>query len=132
MQLLLDTHVLLGLFDSARARYDEAVAELLESPEHQFLVSVASLWEIAIKVRLGKLELTVPLADLPREVGRLRCSVLPVSPEQAIAEVLPWPPTNDPIDRLLLAVCAVLDAQLVTDDAKLRDHSLAWRPRPSA
>ncbi len=128
MDLLLDTHVLLGLFDGSRARYGADIARLLESNDHRFLVSVASLWEIAIKARLGKLELTVPLADLSREVARLRCAILPVSPEQAVAEVSPWPATNDPFDRLLLAVCTVLELKLVTEDAKLREHPLAWRP----
>ena len=133
MNLLLDTHVLLGMFDCGNARYGVDVRQLLESRDHQFLASVATLWEIAIKTRLGKLELTVPLADFPREIVRLGCTILPVSPEQAIAEVSPWPATNDPFDRLLLAVCAVLELKLVTENSKLRDHPLAWRPpRPSA
>lgn len=126
MRLLLDTHVLLGFFASVRK---DIPAELIEGERPaSFFVSVASLWEIAIKVRQGKLALEVPLSDLEREIGLFGCAVLPVTASHATIEVDPWPPTNDPFDRLLLAVCAAEDLRLVTRDKKLVDHPLAWRP----
>ena len=124
--MLLDTHVLLGFFASVR---QDIPADLIEGERPaSFFVSVASLWEIAIKARQGKLALEVPLSDLEREIGLFGCAVLPVTASHATRDVDPWPPTNDPFDRLLLAVCAAEDLRLVTWDKKLVGHPLAWRP----
>ena len=94
-------------------------------------VSVVSFWEIAIKVRQGKLALEEPLSHLEEAVQSWGCTVLPVIASHVVAEVEPWPPTNDPFDRLLLAICSVEGLRLVTRDRKLVDHPLAWRPGPA-
>ena len=122
--LLLDTHVMLGLIGGGNPALQDVRQERL-------FVSVASLWEVAIKVRLGKLELTVPLSDLDAQLEELGCTVSEVRASHAIADADPWPDTNDPFDRLLLAVCQVEGLRLVTRDRKLVGHPLAWRP-PSA
>jgi len=126
LRLLVDTHVLLGLFDPPRESFAAELAGGESSPA--LFVSVASLWEIAIKVRQGKLGLAVPVSDLEVEVERFGCTLLPVAAAHATAEVAPWPATNDPFDRLLLAVCVVERLRLVTRDSKLVSHPLAWRP----
>src|SRR3954447_8109523 len=118
MAILLDTHVLLEMIGSGRAAEGGWSEELTH-------VSVASVWEIAIKVRQGKLETPIPVASLEQRLEELRWIVLPVTASQAVAEVDPWPDTNDPFDRLLLAVCQVEGLGLVTRDRKLLDHPLA-------
>lgn len=120
MGVLLDTHVLLDMLD----RGPLAEGEWREESVH---VSVASVWEIAIKTRQGKLNPAVPLADFDSELEALHWTLLPVTGSHAIAEVNPWPDTNDPFDRLLLAVCEVEGLRLVTRDHKLIGHPLAWR-----
>lgn len=126
MRLLLDTHILIDLVQGKNLglKPDRAALITESSPS----VSVASLWEIAIKVRLGRLPMSTPLAELDRRIDEFGCTLVPVSASHATAEVDPWPDTNDPFDRLLLAVCAVEDLRLVTRDAKLVGHPLAWRP----
>jgi PIN domain nuclease of toxin-antitoxin system len=118
---LLDTHFVLALLDPELTADEEWASADLS-------VSVASLWEIAIKVRLGKLRLGFPLEDLEDRIDRLGCTIRPIIGRHAIAEVIPQPSTNDPFDRLLLAVCQVEDLRLVTRDRKLVDHPLAWKP----
>jgi PIN domain nuclease of toxin-antitoxin system len=119
--VLLDTHIVLGMLGNER----ETEGEWREEPIH---VSVASLWEIAIKVRQGKLDTGVPLSDFEARLEDLRWTMLQVTAGHALAEVSPWPETNDPFDRLLLAVCEVQGLRLVTRDRKLVDHPLAWKP----
>lgn len=82
---------------------------------------------ITRKVRQGKLEMPAPLAKLEERLDRLGCTVLPITAAHAVSDVTPWPPTNDPFDRLLLAVCPVEGLRLLTRDRKLIDHPLAWR-----
>lgn len=120
MRLLLDSHFVLHLLDPGKAASEEWSVEALS-------VSVASFWELAIKVRQGKLGLTADLDRMEDRLQRLGCTVLPITAAHAVAEVAPWPDTNDPFDRLLLAVCQVEGLKLVTRDRKLVGHPLAWR-----
>ena len=120
--LLLDTHFVLALLEPEGSADEPWTSADL-------VVSVASLWEVAIKTRLGKLRLDFPLEELEDRLDRLGCTVLPVIGRHVAEEVTPWPDTNDPFDRLLLAVCRIEGLQLVTRDRKLVDHPLAWRPR---
>jgi PIN domain nuclease of toxin-antitoxin system len=91
------------------------------------IASIATIWEIAIKYRLGKLNLNVPPARIEERLEGFGCMLLPVTGQHAVAEVEPWPGTNDPFDRLLLAVCQVEGFRFVTRDRKLVGHPLAWR-----
>ena len=61
MKLLLDTHVLLALIGNGAAGLPTAIAVLLRDGGGKHHLSAASLWEIAIKRRLGKLKLAVEL-----------------------------------------------------------------------
>jgi PIN domain nuclease of toxin-antitoxin system len=89
-------------------------------------VSVASIWELSIKYRLGKLGLGVPPQQLAELLGIINIGVLPILAGHAVAEIGPEPSTRDPFDRLLLGVCAVERLRLLTLDEKLVDHPLAW------
>ena len=66
MRLLLDTHIFLALIGAGSANLPATVAALLKNDDAEPYLSVASLWEIAIKRRLGKLSLAPDLNALPR------------------------------------------------------------------
>ena len=128
MSLLFDTHVLLEILQSTlearRSRFEQHFFD----ERTQLFASAASLWEISIKVRLGKLELGLPLNSLASYFEGIEVLILPIDHYHAVAEALPEPPTRDPFDRLLLAVCKIEGLRLVTVDCALIDHPLAWRP----
>jgi PIN domain nuclease of toxin-antitoxin system len=128
MRLLLDTHVLLALIDGRLSALGRGVERVVESGEHAFFVSVASLWEVAIKWRLGKLALNVPPARLAELLTDLGLSILAITAEHVLGAVEPEPVTRDPFDRLLLAVCQSEDFRLVTVDRALVEHRLALKP----
>lgn len=64
---LLDTHTFLW-FVSGDPRLSSTAREFIEAPEHTILLSVASLWEIAIKQSTGKLSLARPFGELIPEL----------------------------------------------------------------
>lgn len=128
MRLLLDTQVLLAIPDGRVGALGRGIAHVIESGEHAFFVSVASLWEIAIKWRLGKLALNVPPARLPDLLDELGLSVLAITARHVLASIEPEPLTRDPFDRLLLAVCASEGLRLLTVDRVLVEHRLALKP----
>jgi PIN domain nuclease of toxin-antitoxin system len=125
MRLLLDTHIFLVLLDQRVAGLPDRVKQLLSDSGHAHLLSAASLWEIAIKWRLGKLRLAVDLGALPGLLDSIGIRVLPVDRLHALAAVEPEPLTRDPFDRMLLAQCQIERLRLVTIDRALTSHPLA-------
>jgi PIN domain nuclease of toxin-antitoxin system len=127
MQFLLDTNVLIALVDARLDALDRSSRDAVTSPAAVNHASVASLWEIAIKMRLGKLALGVSLRLLPELIERMGLGMLVINPEHVLATVEPEPATRDPFDRLLLCQCQVENMRLVTLDRALSSHPLAWR-----
>lgn len=126
MRLLLDTQVLIALIEERSERLGPHIVSALSAPDATVCVSVASLWEISIKTRLGKLRLAVELELLPELVEALGLELVTILARHVLAAVDPEPPTRDPFDRLLLAQCAVEGARLVTIDRALVDHPIAF------
>lgn len=124
MRILLDTHALLWALGEP-GRLSASAREHLEESEHELLVSAASVWEIAIKVRDGRLPVPVGFTDdLPRLLVSLRATPLFVSHAHALrAGLLDWA-HRDPFDRMLAAQSIVEGAPLVT-----RDPAFATLPR---
>lgn len=120
MRLLLDTHVVLWWLDddkrlSAAARDEIVVAE-------EVRVSAATVWEIAIKRALGRLE--VP-DDYLEHVERTRFRPLPIGFEHAEAAGSLPRHHDDPFDRMLVAQARVERLTLVTADRRLGDYGVA-------
>ncbi|HEX8654436.1 MAG TPA: type II toxin-antitoxin system VapC family toxin [Allosphingosinicella sp.] len=131
MRLLLDTNILIPLVDGAARSLPREVLALLRSDDVEMWASVASTWEVAIKHRLGKLPLPCPPEEWPILLTNLNVAIMPVRTAHVIAApVLPLS-TKDPFDRLFIAICGVERMQLVTTDAELSSHPLAWRPSPA-
>jgi len=127
MRLLLDTHVLLAVIEGHKASVPASLDALLKRPENEHHLSAASLWEIAIKWRLGKLRLVPKLTALPDLLHELGVQILPLNEHHALAAVDPEPLTRDPFDRMLLAQCQIENLRLVTLDRSLLDHRLVAR-----
>jgi PIN domain nuclease of toxin-antitoxin system len=128
VRLLLDTHIVLSIINERTADLPAPLRGVLADADSEFYASVASLWEIAIKWRLGKLRLSGDLAVLPDIVTSSGLELIPINERHVIATVRPEPMTRDPFDRLLLAQCSVEDLRLVTVDRALITHLLAVRP----
>jgi PIN domain nuclease of toxin-antitoxin system len=126
MRLLLDTNILIKLASGDFTGLDSAMTVAISSAENQLFASAASLWEIAIKTRLRKLDPGITLDDLPDFLEAIGLNLLVINHRHVVSSVNPEPATRDPFDRLLLAQCAVEGLQLVTLDRVLAGHPLAW------
>jgi PIN domain nuclease of toxin-antitoxin system len=99
----------------------------LEALDAQLFVSVASLWEIAIKSRLGKLALRFPVEALESFVEGIGAALLVIDARHVVTAADPEPNTRDPFDRLLVAQAQIEGLRLVTLDRALANHPVAWR-----
>jgi PIN domain nuclease of toxin-antitoxin system len=118
MRLLLDTHIALwAIVDSPRL--SNAARAAILTPSATVWVSSVSIWEIAIKHRLGRGDMPISgqeAIDFFRAAGYL---FLPVEPEHAAAEESLPPHHQDPFDRLLVAQAFVEPMRLLTHDANV-------------
>jgi PIN domain nuclease of toxin-antitoxin system len=103
------------------------IIKVISDPSSSLFASVASIWEVAIKHRMGKLVLPCPMEEWPGALTNLNITTLTIRTAYTIREIEVWPETNDPFDRLLLAICDAEMMRLVTRDKKLQDHPLVWR-----
>lgn len=116
MELLVDTHVLIwGM--AQPDRLSTAAADALSDPDVAVLVSAASAWELATKVRIGKLPGGESLVlDYARNLERWLARELPVSSADALlAGTLSWT-HRDPFDRMLAAQALRRGCALVSSD----------------
>jgi PIN domain nuclease of toxin-antitoxin system len=127
MRLLLDTHFVLAGVNREMAQRYPLIDRLITEGIADSFVSVASLWEIAIKSRLGKLATRIPVEDIPEYLLSAGLEMLRIDIPHVITAAEPEPETRDPFDRLLLAQCQVEGLQLVTIDRALVGHRLAFR-----
>ena len=127
MRALLDTHVALALLGGNIDRQLPKIAEQLKDDSTESFFSVASLWEIAIKTRLGKLAPGMQLDEIAGYLDAVGISILPILPAHVTIAVDPEPKTRDPFDRLLLAQCEAEDLVLVTVDRAVLSHPRAMK-----
>ena len=81
MKLLLDTHVLLwALEDSPRLPFE--IREEIISENNEVYVSVASLWEIAIKKSIGKLEIDYSIMEIANVCESNKIKIMPIKPQR--------------------------------------------------
>lgn len=131
MDRLLDTHIFLAIIEDRIATLPFQTRQEINNSDSKFFLSVASLWEIAIKNRLGKLPLKGNLYELPETARSYGIELVSINENHALTDISPEPPTRDPFDRLLLAQCAVEGMKLVTIDPALSDHPLSAPARSS-
>ena len=115
MKVLLDTHLLLWAAGMPE-RLPVPARVLLEHAETEPMVSVASLWEIAIKAGLGRTDFSVDPRLLRRGLLEHGYAELDVTGAHATAVDLLPPIHKDPFDRLLVAQAQIEGLTLLTTD----------------
>jgi PIN domain nuclease of toxin-antitoxin system len=130
VRLLLDTHAFLW-FISGSDKLSAHAKRLIEDTGNERYLSVASLWEMAIKVSLGQLKVPLPLTRLVREhvVGNA-IEVLAIEAEHLDEQRrLPFH-HRDPFDRLIIAQATVEEMKVVSRDEAFAAYEIrcTWKP----
>ncbi|MEH2334107.1 type II toxin-antitoxin system VapC family toxin [Nostoc sp.] len=128
MKLLLDTQCWLWWFAQPELLNEVAIAHIADETNELWL-SVASIWEMGIKVAIGKLPLSDPLDSyISSRMGMLAMRTLEITASHALrAAALPLH-HRDPFDRMLIAQAQIEEMTLVSADSMFNkyDISLLW------
>ena len=116
MNILLDTHAFLW-FVADNPRLSKSARVLIEAEDSQPFMSMASLWEIAIKISLGKLQLEQPYETfIPQQLALNGIGILNLSLDHTAAiATLPFH-HRDPFDRLIAVQSRIEKMTLVSAD----------------
>jgi len=125
VRVLLDTHGLLWWTSEYGKRLSSRPRALLIDSSTDAMVSVASAWEIAIKVGSGRLEIEGhPEQWVPERVTRRGFSPLPVELPRALRAGRLPPIHRDPFDRVLVAQAKVEGIPIVTSDPAIARYDI--------
>jgi len=119
MNLLLDTHAILWALSDIEKLSNRAKIEIL-SPENNKLVSLASAWEVAIKISLNKLSFEGGVTRFLHQIVHDGFELLPIRAEHILqVEMLPFY-HRDPFDRLIVAAAMVEGMAVISADTIIR------------
>jgi PIN domain nuclease of toxin-antitoxin system len=119
MSCILDTHTVLWLAGDVPRLSDEAKRVIFDL-ENEKYVSIASAWEVAIKISIGKLDLDGGVAEFFRMVDENGFTFLPIEKKHVVSlQTLPFR-HRDPFDRLLVATAMAEGMPLLTADQNIR------------
>ncbi len=124
MKLLLDSHAVIWWVDQHELLSSLAY-DAIEEPKNDLLVSAATIWEISIKVGIGKLKLSQPYRDwMNHAITSLRATTLPITVEYADIQASLPPYHGDPFDRLLIAQSRSENLTLVSSDSTFDSYGV--------
>lgn len=124
MKLLLDTHTFLWLVEGD-PNLSVAAQAAIADPANDLFLSVASVWELAIKTYNKKLTLRDPLdAYLARWTATYQVDLLPIQLAHALATMGLPSHHKDPFDRILIAQASIEGMTLVSGDSKFAPYRI--------
>lgn len=130
MKLLLDTHALIWYLEGS-LQLPKTARVMIDNAENEVLISAVSLWEMSIKISLGKLKrpLNLSTLELAKHLEVLGFLILPILPTHLdILSSLPFH-HKDPFDRLLIAQAIAENIPVLSRDAVFQDYpvtTLEW------
>jgi PIN domain nuclease of toxin-antitoxin system len=123
MNLLLDTHALLWLLEGEESLSDNA-RNAIQNPENTCFLSTVSLWEIAIKISIGKLTMKTNFDKLPEMLYENGIELLDINFKHYL-ELLNIPFYHkDPFDRLILAQAIEEKMQVISCDENFPKYEI--------
>jgi len=127
VQLLLDTNVLLWWLSDDR-KLGRGARDTIANPDNEVLVSAASVWEVAIKAALGRIE--IELDDFESAIVESDFQPLPIGFRHAV-RVGHLPSIHrDPFDRMLVAQASVEELRVVSHDRVFERYGLGAEGLP--
>lgn len=123
MNVLLDTHALLWFLNGSKELSAKA-RKTIETEDKRKFVSIASIWEIAIKISLGKLNFEPGLANLDALIFENGFEILPITIEHTLVVSSLEFIHRDPFDRILIAQAHFEKCTILTRDENISKYEV--------
>jgi PIN domain nuclease of toxin-antitoxin system len=124
VRLLLDSHALIWAVDNPSQLGANAASALRDS-NNELLLGAGTIWELSIKVGMGKLTLSLPYRQwMTQAIADLGVAILPITVEYADVQAALPTHHGDPFDRLLVAQAQVENVPLVSSDGLLDQYGI--------
>ena len=125
MSYLIDTHALIWYFEDS-PDIPEKVKMIIDSDSTKKFISVASLWEIAIKMSIGKLTMELHFDEILTELENSDLLILQVE-NNYLKKVFGLPFLHkDPFDRLIIATALIENLTIITIDENVQKYDAPW------
>jgi PIN domain nuclease of toxin-antitoxin system len=121
MDLLLDTHTFIWFFNGDDQLSFKA-KKLIEDPKATKFVSIASIWEVAIKITLKKLDFDGKTSEVADLIDKNGFEILPISVEHVVVYEELELTHRDPFDRILVAQAMVEKMIIITKDENIQKY----------
>jgi len=120
VKCMLDTHTLLWAIGNTK-KLSKKVIQTIIDPNNEIFISAVSLWEIAIKCSIGKLEVDFNIENIPDYCHTMGFSMMPLEPVDALNSYkLPFRNDHkDPFDRMLIYQCIQNGITFITIDSRI-------------
>jgi PIN domain nuclease of toxin-antitoxin system len=129
MTYLLDTQVIIWALEN-NPQLPKAVEQIIDDSDHTIFITIVSLWEIAIKRSIGKLDLNYKLEDIQSQTTQRKVEILPITVAHLTAvEYLEFVGKHrDPFDRLIISQAIVEEMTLISSDPQFKNYpvELLW------
>lgn len=123
MNFLLDTNILLWVVQD-KDRLSETCKELLNNKDNYLYSSIASEWEITIKINIGKLKLSISIQQFFDAVNELNILPLEIT-RKHLTEYEKLPLFHrDPFDRLLIAQAKAESLAIISSDISFKKYDI--------
>jgi PIN domain nuclease of toxin-antitoxin system len=124
VKLLLDTHAFIW-WDNNKSQLSKSALDACLDQNNTLFLSIASIWEMQIKLQTGKLSFTVALEQRIREQSRVNgLKILPIRQKHIYTLAALPDHHRDPFDRLLIAQALYEKIALISHDAQMKQYPL--------
>lgn len=123
MNLLLDTHSFIWFINGDKALPKKIISKIIDI-ENKYFLSIASLWEIALKISLGKLSIEGGFDKISDFLINNEIEILPISFQHLQVMMKLKFHYRDPFDRLIISQGICEDFHIITDDKNFNEYTV--------
>ncbi|MCE7064247.1 type II toxin-antitoxin system VapC family toxin [Dyadobacter sp. CY326] len=128
MRYLIDTHTFIWFLKGSED-LSEGSRKIIENEKNEIFISIVSLWEISIKVALGKLKMRAPYETLISEVYKANIIIISIDFSHTVVQSkLPFF-HKDPFDRLIASQALAENMHLESNDSAFDDYFIGSEVR---